>query len=163
MELNIRMPEDLELQRELMFNPKFFDVDALIGGLSEGVVPFDQLNDISDQIQRDIQTSSTIEQYALEICAATRDPGKYAMTLDGVDIDKLVNSGVSPRGMGMLIRAAKVAAWLKGRDALLPEDLHEVVHETIAHRVFFNPVYELHRGEIIGDFMAQILNKVASP
>ena len=63
----------------------------------------------------------------------------------------------------MFIRAAKVAAWLKGRDGLLPEDLHEVVHETIAHRVFFNPVYELHRSEIIGDFMQRILNKVASP
>ena len=163
MELNIRMPEALELQRELMFNAKFFDVDALIGNLSEGVVPFDQLNDISSLIQQGIQTSDTIEQYALEICAATRDPSKYDVKLEGVDMEKLVNSGVSPRGMGMFIRAAKVAAWLKGRDALLPEDLHEVVHETIAHRVFFNPVYELHRSEIIGDFMQRILNKVASP
>lgn len=163
MELNIRMPEALELQRELMFNSKYFDVDVLINSLAEGVVPYDQLNAIAGEIQTGVETSSTIEQYALEICAATRDPGKYSIALDGVEIDKLVNSGVSPRGMGMLVRAAKVAAWLNGRENLLPEDLHEVVNETIAHRVFFNPVYELHRSELIGDFMQQIMNKVASP
>ena len=163
MELNIRMPEALELQRELMFNSKYFDVDVLINSLAEGVVPYDRLNAIATEIQTGVETSSTIEQYALEICAATRDPGKYSIALDGVEIDKLVNSGVSPRGMGMLVRAAKVAAWLNGRENLLPEDLHEVVNETIAHRVFFNPVYELHRSELIGDFMQQIMNKVASP
>lgn len=163
MELNISLPADTELQRELMFNPRFFAVDELINSLTEGLVQYDQLNDISTAIQTSVQTSATIEQYALEICAATREPSKYGIAIDGVDSGKLINAGVSPRGMGMFVRAAKVAAWLKGRDAMLPEDIHEVVIETLAHRVFFQPVYELHRGEIIGEFMQQILNRIASP
>lgn len=163
MELNISLPDDAELQRELMFNPRFFAVDELIENLTEGLVRFDALNAISAAIQTSVQTSPTIERYALDICAATRDPVKFGITIDGVDTERLVNAGVSPRGMGMFVRAAKVAAWLDGRDAMLPEDIHEVVIETLAHRVFFEPVYELHRGEIIGEFMQQILNRIASP
>ena len=163
MEINISLPEDPELQRELMFNPRFFAVDTLIESLDEGVVAYDQLNDISAAIQTAVQTSPTIEQYALEICAATRNPAKYGIKIDGVDTNKLVNAGVSPRGMGMFVRAAKVAAWLHGRDSMLPEDIHDVVMETLAHRVFFEPVYELHRNEIIDDFMQQILNRIAAP
>ncbi|MGR8918795.1 MAG: AAA family ATPase [Gammaproteobacteria bacterium] len=163
MELNIRLPDDVGLQRELMFDPRFFAVDELISSLTEGVVRYDQLNDISAAIQTSVQTSPTIEQYALELCAATRDPAKFGISIDGVDSENLVNAGVSPRGMGMFVRAAKVAAWLNGRDAMLPEDIHEVVIETLAHRVFFEPVYELHRSEIISEFMQQILNRIASP
>lgn len=163
MELNITMPADRELQRELMFDPRFFDVDALINGLAGGIVPFDALNDVGAMIQRSITTSPTIERYALDLCAATRDPAAYGIDIDGVNMPQLVLSGVSPRGMGMLMRAAKVAAWLNERDALVPEDIHAVFYETVAHRIFFSPVYELHRAETIRALMDQIVQKVASP
>jgi len=163
MELNIAMPEDIALQRELMFDTRFFDVDKLIGQLNSGIVAYDQLNDISAKIQAGVKSSETIENYALDVCAATRNPGKYGIAIDGVDMDKFVLSGVSPRGMGMLIRAAKVAAWLNNRDSLVPEDFHAVLFETIAHRVFFHPVYELHRGELVAQLMDAIVGKVAAP
>lgn len=163
MELNITMPADQELQRQLMFDTRFFDVDALINGLAESVVPFDALNDVGSMIQHGVTTTPTIERYALDLCAATRDPGAYGISIDGVDMSQLVLSGVSPRGMGMLMRAAKVAAWLHERDALVPEDIHTVFYETVAHRIFFSPVYELHRAETIQALMDQIINKVASP
>jgi MoxR-like ATPase len=63
----------------------------------------------------------------------------------------------------MLMRAAKVAAWVHGRDALVPEDIHAVLFETIAHRVFFQPVYELHRAEMIAALMQHIMHKVVAP
>jgi len=163
MELNIDMPQDQELQRQLMFDTRFFDVDELIGNLKSGILPFDELNRVSAMIQKSIQTTPTIERYALDLCDATRNPGRFGINIEGVDMAKLVLSGVSPRGMGMLMRAAKVAAWLHGRDSLVPEDIHAVLYETIAHRVFFYPVYELHRSEIVGELMEQIINKVVSP
>ena len=163
MELNIKMPEDKELQRQLMFDTRFFDVDALIGGLKSGVLPFDELNNVSAMIQQSVQTTPTIESYALDLCAATRNPSAFGVSIEGVDMSKLVLSGVSPRGMGMLMRAAKVAAWLNGRDALTPDDIHAVLHETIAHRIFFTPVYELHRTEMVTALMEQIVNQVAAP
>ena len=163
MELNIKMPEDQELQRQLMFDTRFFDVDALIGSLRAGVLPFDELNAVSAMIQKSIQTTPTIEKYALDLCAATRNPSAFGVNIEGVDMTKLVLSGVSPRGMGMLMRAAKVAAWLNGRDSLTPDDIHAVLYETIAHRIFFTPVYELHRTEMVTALMQQIVNQVAAP
>jgi MoxR-like ATPase len=63
----------------------------------------------------------------------------------------------------MLLRAAKVAAWLAGRDMLLPEDIHAVFAETVAHRVFFTPVYELRRSSLAAELMTQILRQVPAP
>lgn len=163
MEINIKVPEDPELQRQLMFDTRFFDVDELITSLKSAIFPFDQLNDISAVIQQSIQTTPTIERYALDLCAATRKPSAFGINIDSVDMERLVLSGVSPRGMGMLMRAAKVAAWLHGRDSLVPEDIHSILYETIAHRIFFSPIYELHRTEMVTSLMEQIVNQVSSP
>lgn len=163
MELNIVMPQEQELQRQLMFDTRFFDVDELIGSLRSGILPFEELNQVSSMIQQNIQTSPAIEVYALDLCRASRTPVDFGINLESIDMTKLIASGVSPRGMGMLMRAAKVAAWLHGRDSVVPEDIHAILYETIAHRIFFNPVYELHRNEIIKKLMQEIINQVAAP
>jgi MoxR-like ATPase len=46
---------------------------------------------------------------------------------------------------------------------LIPEDIHEVFHETIAHRIFFSPVYEMRRSEVAPDLVRRVLNQVATP
>jgi MoxR-like ATPase len=163
MEVTIAMPAERDLQHQLMFDTRFFDVDKLIANLRGGILPFQELNGVSAVIQQHIQTTPTIANYALDLCAATRAPTDFGVALESVDMSKLVLSGVSPRGMGMLMRAAKVAAWLQGRDALVPEDIHAVLTETIAHRIFFSPVYELRRGELVAELLKQIIEKVASP
>lgn len=63
----------------------------------------------------------------------------------------------------MLVRAARVAAWLNGRDSVAPEDIHEVFRVTVGHRVFLRPVYELRRADLIGEFLDQVLERVAAP
>jgi MoxR-like ATPase len=163
MELTITMPRERELQHQLMFDPRFYDVDALIGSLRPGILPFTELNGVAAAIQQRIKTTPTLERYALDLCSATRAPKEFGVTLEGVDMAKLVLSGVSPRGMGMLMRAAKVAAWLNDRTSLVPEDLHAVLYETLAHRIFFHPVYELRRTELVGALLQQVVNQVASP
>ena len=63
----------------------------------------------------------------------------------------------------MLARAARVQAWLEGRDRLVPEDLHAVFFEAIAHRLCLNPVYETQRPLYARPFVAEVLRQVASP
>jgi hypothetical protein len=46
---------------------------------------------------------------------------------------------------------------------VLPEDIHAVFFPTVAHRVFFNPVYELRRTELAEALLEQILQQVAAP
>jgi MoxR-like ATPase len=72
-------------------------------------------------------------------------------------------AGASPRGMSALMRAARVVAWLEGRDYLLPDDVHAVLPAVLGHRVFFTPVYELRRADIAPVLIDQIMNCVASP
>ena len=75
----------------------------------------------------------------------------------------LIISGASPRGISMMMKCARVNAWMNDRTSLIPEDIHSIFHETIAHRLVFNPVYELRRTEIARELTDQILNKVAAP
>ncbi|HET9642142.1 MAG TPA: hypothetical protein VFP68_01995 [Burkholderiaceae bacterium] len=66
--------------------------------------------------------------------------------------------------MMALLRAARVVAWqLAGRDYMTPDDVRELVHATLGHRVFFTPVYELRRAQIADALMSQIIEKVPSP
>ena len=163
MEIAVEMPRDESAQRMLMCDPRFHDVDELIAQVQEGVLPYRELNAVSDTIQSSVHHTEALAQYALELCLATREPARFGIQLDGVDIDDLVQAGVSPRGMAMLLRASRVAAWLNGRDYVTPEDLHAVFEATIAHRVFFTPVYEMRRAELALAFTRRILDTVAAP
>lgn len=163
MEVIVEAPRDPALQRALMFDPAFHDVDGLIARVREGVVAHTQLTDIAQRIQQEIRTTDALQQYALDLWNATRSPADYGIEVDGADVDELILAGASPRGMSMLLRAARVAAWLAGRTHVVPEDLQSVYAETIAHRVFFHPVYELRRSQVAGVLMERIMERVAAP
>jgi len=45
----------------------------------------------------------------------------------------------------------------------LPEDIHDVFHSTVAHRLVFSPVYEMRRTEIARDMLSGIINSIATP
>lgn len=163
MEITIETPDAPELLRALMTDTRYHDVAALIGEMEPDVVPFRELNEVAARIQSSIGASGTLLRYALDLCAATRSPAEFGIELDGVDAPRLVQAGTSPRGMSMLLRAARVAAWLAGRGEVVPEDLHTVFEPVVAHRIFFSPIYEMRRSEIAGQLMARILEAVASP
>ena len=74
-----------------------------------------------------------------------------------------VNFFICKNCISMMMKGARVNAWLNNRTSVIPEDIHAVFHETIAHRLVFNPVYELRRTEISRELSNEILNKVAAP
>ena len=163
MELNIEAPEDPDLRRALMFEPRFHDVDRLIEEVNPGALPYREIAGIARAIQTEIQASDALQRYALNLWEATRQPSAYGIQLEGVDMTQLILAGASPRGMSMMMRAARVGAWLDGRTHLIPEDLRAVFTETTAHRVFFTPVYELRRGPLVAELMDGILRQVSAP
>jgi MoxR-like ATPase len=163
MEIAIEAPGDAELQRALMFDPRFHDTTALVEELPAGLLPHAELGRIAALIQRHVRATETLQSYAVNLCHATAAPADFGVHVDGADAGSLVLAGISPRGSSMLLRAARVAAWLDGRDMLVPEDLHAVFFETVAHRVFFRPVYELRRAELAPEFVRAILARVPVP
>jgi MoxR-like ATPase len=163
MEIAIETPSDPAVRRSLAFDPRFHDADELIGALRENVLDHRVLNTVARQIQRDVRVSEALERYVLALWQALRQPGESGIALPGVDTTRLVLAGASPRGVSFAIRAARVAAWLKGRDMVVPEDLREIFFETMAHRVFFEPVYELRRDEIARALIAALFDQVPAP
>ncbi|WP_022948863.1 AAA family ATPase [Methylohalobius crimeensis] len=163
MELHIEIPDDPELQQDLMFDPRYHNVDALIDGLRAAVVPYRGIDPIASLIQEQIQARAALRKYALNLWHATREPQAFGIQIDGVNMDELVLAGASTRGMSMLLRTARVHAWLADRDYLLPEDLQHVFHEVVGHRIFFTPVYELQRERLVRQLTCQILNRIAAP
>ena len=163
MELLIETPTDIATQKALMFDTAFHDVDRLIERVTPGMIPFTELNAIGATIQENIKASETLQKYAMNLWQATRTPSDFGVNLSGVNMRDLIAAGASPRGMAMLMRAARVKAWLENRDFLTPEDVQAVYHETMAHRVFFSPIYEMRRGEVARELMQQILQKISAP
>jgi MoxR-like ATPase len=163
MEVTIEAPANEDERRALMFDPRYHDTDRLIATLADGLLAHRELNDIAAQIQRTVQTSETLQTYALELWRATAAPADYGVKLSDLDTAQLMLAGASPRGMSMLLRAARVTAWLEGRDYATPEDVQAVFDVTIAHRLCFQPVYEMRRHEIAAPLIAGILGSVAAP
>jgi len=65
--------------------------------------------------------------------------------------------------MSYLIRAAKIRAWLEGRDYVLPEDIQAEFAVCTQHRLFINPVYGYRKEQLVPQLVEAILQHVAAP
>ena len=163
LEVLIETPDDAQIRERLLFDPDYHNVELLLERVASGLVPYAELNALSSIIQEETQSSAALRRYALELWRATCQPASFGVALDDIDMTQLVMAGASPRAMSMLLRAARVSAWLAERNFVTPEDVQQVFFESIGHRVFFNPVYELRRSEVARAFLQGVLQKVAAP
>ncbi len=162
-ELNMSKPTDRGIRRALVFDTAFHDAEALIEQVTPAILPSDQLNAIGALVQKSVRTSETIERYVLDLWEASETPQRLGIQLDGVDMNRLILAGASPRGMSALMRATRVVAWLAGRTHVEPDDVRAVLPSVLGHRVFFTPIYELRRAELAGALVDKIMDTVAAP
>ena len=162
-ELRMPTPAEPEIRRALVFDPDFHDVDHLLERVAPAVLQWRDLNHIGAAIQRSVHASPALERYVLDLWEATCAPKRFDVRIDGVEMDRLILAGASPRGMMMLTRAARVVAWLAGRTHMLPSDVHAVAPWTLGHRIFFTPIYELRRAQIADELIAQVIQNVPTP
>lgn len=163
MEISIQAPEARALQRALMFDTRFYDVDALVAQLPAGLTPYDQLNALAAQIQDTVRAELALQEYAVELWRALKDPLAAGISLPDVDMQRLLAGGASPRGMAMLMRSARTRAWLEGRDYLTPDDLRTVWPFVVTHRVFLNGAYALQHAHIAPKLLQAVLAHVSAP
>lgn len=163
MEVSVSQPDDAQARRALIFDPRFHDVDTLLDSVGSGLFDHKQLNAVARTIQNGIETSETLQRYVVDLWDAVRNPAKAGIALPDIDMDRLVMAGASPRGLSYLMRASRVNAWLNGRKAVIPEDVRDVFFETMAHRIFFDPVYELRRDTIARDLIDALFDTVPVP
>lgn len=74
------------------------------------------------QAVRRIRVEESVSRYVVEIVGRTRE-------------DDRLKLGVSPRGSLMLFRASQAAAFLAGREFVLPDDVQQLAPAVLAHRV----------------------------
>jgi MoxR-like ATPase len=162
-ELRMPTPADPEVRRALVFEPDFHDADRLLERITQPVLQWRDLNHIGSAIQRSVHASPALERYVLDLWEATRAPKRFDVRIEGVEMDRLILAGASPRGMMALTRAARVVAWLAGRTHMLPSDIQAVAPWTLGHRVFFTPIYELRRAQIADELVTQLIQNVPTP
>ena len=86
----------------------------------------------------EITISETLEKYIIDLVFATRNPAEYGLTQEA----GYIQFGASPRASIQLNLAAKVMAYLEGRDYVLPEDIKEMAPDILNHRIILNYVAE---------------------
>ena len=84
-----------------------------------------------------VQVDERVIDYAVRIARATRDwPG--------------LSSGAGPRGAMALVRAARAAALMAGRDFLTPDDVARQALPALRHRVMISPDAQLEGVSVDG-------------
>ena len=91
-----------------------------------------------------------IKDYVVELVTSTRDPSRHKVPIMG-----LVQYGCSPRATISLTLAAKAKAFLDGRGYVVPQDIKDVAHAVLRHRVGLS--YEAEAEEKTQDDVVQAL------
>ena len=109
------------------------------------------------EFNSEIYADDIILKYVANIIDATRNPDNYEL-----DLQNIIEFGASPRASIWLIKAAKANAIINGRGFVIPEDIKEVAHEVLRHRLILT--FEAEADEINSDKVIDIiLDKIPSP
>jgi MoxR-like ATPase len=119
--------------------------------------PLDDLEPVTDaaeirkliQIVSEVYVSDAVQRYAVAIATATRKSPELML-------------GASPRATLHLVRAAKAAAAIGGRDYVIPDDVQELAVQVLSHRML-TTVEASMSGRTPEAALRQIVANVAMP
>ncbi len=107
-----------------------------------------------EQIQkavRSVYVDESIKEYIANIIRATRNPKKHL----GEKYENLFGFGASPRGSIALFETSKAVAFMNNRNYVIPEDVKEIVHDVLRHRIILT--YEAEAENITTDTLIDIV------
>ncbi len=120
--------------------------------IQEVIVPQDIFD--MQSVVREIYLAPEIKHYIVEVINATRHPEEY-----GLEYGKYIDWGASPRASIALFITAKAHAFLENRAYVLPEDVREVAHNVLRHRIILNyegKAVELETDAIIDEILKSV-------
>ena len=88
---------------------------------------------IQNEINK-VSISESIEKYIIEIVNATRKPSSVKLN----EFEDYISFGASPRASINLSLASKANAFLSNRDYVMPDDVKEIAHDVLNHRIILN-------------------------
>jgi len=133
--------EELEIMRKVA-NKSFKKVQAVLN--------IEELHSLQKELST-IHIDKELEQYIVQLIAATRDPEKFGMG----EVESCLMFGASPRASIDLYKAAKAKAFLRGNTFVTPADIGYVVHNVLRHRIVLS--YEARAKGMSSD---EIISKI---
>lgn len=131
-----------------------------ISGVLEEVHPVVTRQEVTEvqKIVGKIYIDEKIENYIVDLVFATRDPEKAGLP----DLKGIVSYGASPRASISLALASRAYAFLQGRGYVIPEDVRNVAHDVMRHRIGLS--YEAEANNITADdVITSIIDKIEVP
>ena len=121
------------------------------------VVNTDDINQ-ARQTVNEVYIDEKIHNYILDLVFATREPENYGLG----EIKDFINTGASPRASIYLSLAGKARAFMEGRGYVTPEDIREIIHDIMRHRIILT--FEAEAEEVnTDDIITRIVRTVEVP
>ncbi len=109
------------------------------------------------QVVNLIHVDDKVRDYIVDIVLATRDPKAYKLDFPG-----WIQYGASPRATIAMTLAGRALAFLNGRAYVTPQDVKEVAHDVLQHRVIVT--YEAEAENLTSrDIVQKILDTLPVP
>lgn len=123
------VPQELEILKRI-------ESGILGEDAKSGVSAHVEIDDILalQELVNKVYIDDAIKQYIVTIVAATRQPGTYISQ----DYAKYIQYGGSPRASIAFQQVAKALAIINGRNYVIPEDVKELRHSVLRHRIILN-------------------------
>ena len=93
----------------------------------------------------EVALDDALKDYIVQLVYATRKPAAYRMP----ELASLIAFGASPRASIALAQAARAHAFLNGRAYTTPDDVKELAHDVLRHRIV--TTYEAEAQELTTD------------
>lgn len=111
----------------------------------------------SRQLMDMIFIDPAVEGYIVDLVRTTRAPERVDHSLEG-----MVRAGASPRATINIALAAKALAFTRGRAYVTPQDIKDLAHDILRHRILLS--YEAEAASVTSDMVIdRILSKVPVP
>lgn len=114
----------------------------------EPVVNASELIDLGKLLSA-IHVDDAIASYVVALCRATRQHEAFDL-------------GASPRASLALFKAIRAKAAIEGRDYVRPDDVKELAHPVMSHRLVLNSTTRL-RGRVTDDVLDEVIATVPVP
>ena len=120
------------------------------------VMSIDQILNMRTVLDQ-VYCDEKVADYILNVVFATRNPEDYKL-----NIKHHIEYGASPRATLYLNLAARANAMLNGRAYATPQDVKEIAHDVLRHRIILT--YEAEAEEVSSeDIITQILGNIEVP
>ncbi|WP_461483466.1 AAA family ATPase, partial [Porticoccus sp.] len=146
MHVNVDYPA-AEAEREILKLARNEALQAPSAGIEE--VSEETLLDARKEVLS-VHMAEPLEEYIVQLILATRNPGQY-----GEDLGSWLEYGASPRATISLDRCARASAWLNNRDYVSPDDVRNVAHDVLRHRLILS--FEAEASGITADHVIDTL------